>query len=84
MKTVVLKRMAQRMWRPALAITGIVGAMIAVSELAALYLGWNSFVVYWGLFAAISFVFVLKSAYDWTAIEIEYEQQQMIKDIKRD
>jgi len=84
MRRAVLKRMAQRAWKPALQITLLVSGMLGTSYAAEHFLGWDSGVVYWSLFLAIMIGMFLKGAYDWAAIDLKYEQEEMLRDIKRD
>lgn len=84
MRRAVLKRMAQKSWKPALQIVALVSGMLGISTAAEHFLGWDSDIVYWSLFLAIMIGLFLKGAYDWAAIELKYEQEDMLRDIKHD
>lgn len=84
MRIAVLKRMAQKAVKPVLQITVLATAMTATSIAAEHYLGWDSFVVYWGLFAVIMLGIFLKTAYELAEIDIKYEQEKILRDIKND
>lgn len=84
MRRAVLKRMAQKAVKPVLQITALVVTVTSASVAAEHFLGWDSFVVYWGLFGAIFLGLFLKGAYDWAAIDIKYEQEKLLRDIKND
>lgn len=84
MRIAVLKRMAQKAVKPVLQIAALVVGMTGTSVAADHYLGWDSFFVYWSLFAVIMLGIFLKGAYEWAEIDIKYEQEKLLRDIKND
>lgn len=79
--TTVIKRMIARGWKPALTIVGTITAISAASLFAEKTLGWDFDTVYWGLLTLVFVVGATKSYYDWQRMEIEFEQNKMLRDL---
>ncbi len=77
----VFKRMVSKNWRPFAGAALFVAALTVASRLAEHMFGYDAFTVYWSL-AFVCFVgFALKWSYDWNKLEIQHEQDRILRDL---
>lgn len=77
----VIKRIIKDGWRPVLLGAAFITSITLGATAAEAFLGWDWGNTYWGLFLGSMFLWMLKSAYDWKKVEIEWEQEKMLRDL---
>lgn len=79
--TTIIKRMFSKNWRPFVGAAIFVAFLNGASHLAEYMFGYDAFTVYWSL-AFVCFVgFALKWSYDLNKLEIQHEQERILRDL---
>jgi FtsH-binding integral membrane protein len=80
-KTTILKRMVLKTWKPLAFGILSAGSISLLATAAEYYLNTDYNTTYWSLYGVLIAGFFVKSAYDWTRMQIEFEQEKMLRDL---